>query len=176
MKALVAFLAAEEGDGPRWESVVERYAGGETITEIAASLRVPYGLELWTPSRPYLSEALWKNYETEMRAARTARGEEHAELQLTAVKNAPETREGIAKARELANAHRWLAAKHDPATYGDAPVIALQVNNPGNLFLQAVARPGALPPAPKEIESGDARGVGTAPQERQDDDAEPEGD
>jgi terminase small subunit-like protein len=174
-QALVAYLAEVADDEPRVTTILARIASGESAREVAETLRVPFRGGVWTPSQWELTGALRDHYETEYGAAKNARGEARGDIALDTLKRAAETREGVAKAREIANMYKWLAGKDDPATYGDTPAIALQVNNPGNLFLQAVARPGALPPAPKQIESGDARGVRTAPP-KSDDDAESQDD
>jgi len=167
--ALVAHLREEVEGRARAEIVIDLLADGQTIKEVAAGVVVVYDGVPWTPSRRTLSTVLHKEWPEELAQAKHDAGETHAESALEVLQNAPETKEGIAKARELSTMYRWLASKRDPANFGDQPATAIQINNPGQLFLQAVARPGAVPP-PKQL-PGDASGVRTAPKDETKDDA-----
>src|SRR2546427_1395893 len=134
--ALVAHLREEVDGQARVEYIFELIAGGQTLTEAVRGIELVYKGELWAPDRATVSEVLHKHWPEELKAARASTGGFHSDEQLLVLKNAPETKEGIAKARELAAAHRWLASKRDPANYGDTPATAIQINNPGQLFLQ----------------------------------------
>lgn len=169
-QALRAHLAEIVEGEPRVGAVLELLEKGESIEDIAAGLVVPYNGATWVPSRRTLNTVLLKFYAAEYQASRKAQADAYADLALATAKKTGLSREDATMAKELAATYRWLAAKRDPAAYGDTPAVAVQVNNPGNMFLQAVARPGALPPTPKQIESGDPRGVGTAPHESETED------
>ncbi len=149
--ALTAYLREEVEGSARWELALELLAAGETLSAVAQTITVTYQGQPWTPSKWTLRTALLKHWPDEYRAALNASGESFGELALTSVQAAPETKEGIAKARELSSVYRWLASKRDPANYGDTPTTAIMVNNPGQLFLQAVARPGAVPPPKQKL-------------------------
>ena len=128
---------------------------------------MPYAGELWTPNRRTLSFVLHKHWKQELADAKLEAAEAFADKALESVRSLPETatRDQVARADKISAMYRWLASKRDPATFGDAPAVAVQVNNPGQLFLQAVARPGALPPPKQQRE--DERGVGTARQQKE---------
>lgn len=164
--ALEAHLLEVVDGQPRATYVLELIASGETIEQAANGLKVPYAGTLWTPNRRTLSFLLHKHWPDELADAKREAAEAYADKALDAVTSlsSSATREQVARADKISAMYRWLASKRDPATFGDAPAVAVQVNNPGQLFLQAVARPGVLPP-PKQRE--DERGVGTAQPKRE---------
>jgi len=168
--ALVAHLREEVEGRARVEHLLDLIADGQMIKEVARGVTLVYAGEAWTPDRRTLSAALHREWPRELAQAKNDAGEPNAEAALEVLKNAPETKEGIAKARELASMYRWLASKRDPANFGDAPATAIQINNPGQRFLQGAARPGAVPPkkTPAAL-PGDASGVRTVPKDETDD-------
>lgn len=109
------------------DSVCEMILNGKAYKDIAESVGVAVGSVLaWLEANPERSARA-----REARRIMAAYWDQQAEYE---IRNAPDTTEGIAKARELAQHFRWRSAKVDPLGYGDR----IDLNHRGTIGLTAI--------------------------------------
>lgn len=109
------------------DAILERVAGGETLSQIAEDLGWP---------RQMLSD--WLNGDPERQAAlKRARASSASALAEQSLKIADEVGPlDVQKARLQVDTRRWLASRYDPATYGDQKA-AVEISI-GQLHIQAL--------------------------------------
>lgn len=127
----------QKGKGPKSgnldeAAILARISGGETITEIALSLKM---------SRPLLCAWLDGDPDRSARArdARTraaAAWDEKAEITIASASDGFE----LSKAKELAHHYRWRSSKIAPREYGDK----VDVNHGGSLKVSLEVSDGGL--------------------------------
>ena len=94
------------------DTVCDRLSGGESITQIAKSLKIAQSsLSKWI--------ALDENRSARAREARNASADAYADKAEEALLFAPPEQIEISRARELASHYRWMASKRRPAEYGE---------------------------------------------------------
>lgn len=129
-----------------WENVFERIASGETIERISQSFGV-------TPHSGWFRSLMNGDPERRRRNMDAQRfaAEAFAEEGLQIVDNAPETREGIAKAEMRARYRRYLAAVYNRERFSESA--PLQVNAQVNISLLQLAALRDLPQRPEIVRS-----------------------
>jgi hypothetical protein len=141
---LIADIAAM-GDGERSgdEVILDRIAGGETITGIARELGV---------SRPFLSGYLNRtpHGKAALKEAIAVRADAHAEKALQLADDVAENPNSIAKAREQIATRKWLAGVENPEKYG-AKAATVNVTI-GGLHLDALRKVSAELAHPDVVE------------------------
>jgi hypothetical protein len=145
-------LLADIEQAGGWEQVLKRVASGESQTSIAASFGVTQG---------FLSRVIHLDAER-VRAFREAKRlwaitlvERTGEL----VHNVKESRDSIAKVREVAAHNRWEAGKWDRELFGeDKGDVNVNVLNIGALHVEALRHRmiEATPPLAEELQRGSA--------------------
>jgi terminase small subunit-like protein len=150
------------------DALYQRLAAGENLSAIARTITVkdPRTGVLRSPDRATVRRVLNNSDERRVRYADARKESAEADVDAAREKleTAPETREGIAKAREVAAHLRWEATKKDRDQFGDDNAGAsVLINAPGQLFLQAVSRPGALRQPPRSADAVDAHTDQSAP-------------
>jgi hypothetical protein len=93
------------------DALIERIAGGETITKIASELGI---------SRPFLSGHLNRNplLQQKLAVAKKARAESHADEMLRLADEVTADPNQINKAKNQIEVRKWLAGVDDPERYG----------------------------------------------------------
>lgn len=126
------------GEMGGYQAILQRIENGETLMQIAPDYGVTRGL---------LSNVLNKNKAIRplLEEARKVAAHAHAEKALVTMETAPVQRDHIAKAKEVASMHRWLAQVYDRETFGEQQPQASQVVIVGQLHLDALRAQPRVP-------------------------------
>jgi hypothetical protein len=126
--------------------LLDRIAGGETITSIAKELGI---------SRPFLSGHLNRTPQGKaaLKEAIATRADAHADKALDLADNVPASPNEIAKVREQIATRKWLAGVENPEKYG-AKAASVNISI-GGLHLDALRKVHAELAHPDVVE-GDA--------------------
>lgn len=127
-------------------NILDLYANGETQSSIARALKISspglwryynrYGMGTMASEIQKVNKraALWAE-------AKVGRAEIMAESILDIADEAPETTEGVAKAKLRVDVRKWRAATLDPKQFGQQTGPSVHVNI-GNAFLESLRKHG----------------------------------